>query len=133
MKQAEQVERAKTMYAYSETGAFYFGWMVDVKENINQLSFDVQSFNIDRYTNVELPFEANRINDRVVLLMVKGFAEYQRAQAYYRTFVMDLETMKNAKYAQMPFLISESNYAILAEEKNVEDYIEFFKKEYLKQ
>jgi len=129
----EQVERAKALYAYSETGIFYFGWMVDAKENIHQLSFDVQSFNIERFTDVPLVFESNRISDRHVLLMVKGFADYLRAQAYYRTFVMDLEAMKNAKYENTIFLISEKNYAILEEDKKIEDYIEFFKKEYLKQ
>jgi len=133
MKLADQVERAKALYTHTETGAFYFGWMVDSKENIGLLSYDVQRFNIDRFTNVEFKFETNRIDDRHVLLMVKGLSDYPRARAYYSTFVMDLEAMKNAKYANATFLISESNYAILDEDKKIEDYIEFFKKEYLKQ
>ena len=133
MKLADQVERAKALYTHTETGAFYFGWMVDSKENTGLLSYDVQRFNIERFTNVDLKFETNRIDDRHVLLMVKGLSDYQRARAYYSTFVMDLETMKNARYANATFLISESNYAILAEDKKIEDYIEFFKKEYLKQ
>jgi hypothetical protein len=133
MKLADQVERAKALYTHTETGAFYFGWMVDTKENIGQLAFDVQSFNIERFTNVELKFETNRIDDRHVLLMVKGLSDYPRARAYYSAFVMDLEAMKNARYENATFLISESNYTILEEDKKIEDYIEFFKKEYLKQ
>ena len=133
MRQEEQVERAKALYTYTETGAFYFGWMVDSKENIGLLSFDVQSFIIDKFIDLGLEFETNRIDDRHVLLMVKGLSDYRRAQAYYRTFVMDLEVMKNARYDNVTFLISEDNYAILEEDKKIEDYIEFFKKEYLKQ
>ena len=133
MMQAEQVERAKALYTHTESGAFYFSWMVDAKENVNQLSFDVQIFNIEYFNDAGLEFESNRINDRYVLLMVKGFSEYSRALAYYRRFIMDLDVMKNAKYSNTLFLISVSNYAILEEDKQMEDYIEFFKKEYLKQ
>jgi len=133
MKLVEQAERAKALYSYSETDAHYFVWMVDTKENINQLSFDVQSFNIDRFIDLNLEFERNRINERHVLLIIKEFADMPRAQAYYRTFVMDMDVMKNAGYEYATLLISVSNYAILTEDRNIEDYIEFFKKEYLKQ
>ena len=133
LKLADQVERAKALYTYNETEAHYFGWMVDSKDNINQLSFDVQSFNIERFINIPLEFERNNIDGKHVLLMVKGFADLQRVQGYYRTFVMEPGLMKNAMYKHTTFLISESNYTILNQDKNIEDYIEFFKKEYLKQ
>jgi len=133
LRVVEQVERAKALYEFTQTGAFYFIWMIDSREDINQLSFDVQSFYIERFTNVPLEFERNRINERSVLLMVKGFDDLPRAQAFLRTFMMDIDAMKHARYQNTPFLISEDNYATLAEEKNIEDYIEFFKKEYLKQ
>ena len=133
MRQADQVERAKTLYTYSETGAFIFGWMVDTQENTNQLTYDVQNFNTEHFINVSLEFERTNIDGRHVVFLVKGLADYQRAVAYYRTFLMDFEVMKNAKYEYATFLISESNYTILEQDKNMEDYIEFFKKEYLKQ
>jgi TolA-binding protein len=133
MKQADQVERAKTLYTYNEVGAYYFGWMVDAKENLSQLNFDLLSFNIEHFINVELEVVRNNINNTHVLLMVTGFADMQRAQGYYRAFVMEPELTKNVLYAHTPFIISESNYAILQQDKKVEDYIEFFKKEYLKQ
>ena len=133
MKQAEQVERAKALYAYNPTETYYFVWMVDVKENINLLSFDVQTFNIDYDINNPPEFERNKIDEKHVLLLVKGFENLLRAQAYYRVFVMSTEVMKNVMYSYSTFLISKSNYAILIEDKKVEDYIEFFKKEYLKQ
>jgi len=134
MKQAEQAERAKALYTSDKTGAYYFVWMVDVKENINQLSFDIQLFNTDdRYINDQLAVERNNIDQRHVLLMVKRFENYPRAQVYYRAFVMNTEVTKNAMYQHTPFLISEGNYVILSEDKKVEDYVEFFKKEYLKQ
>ena len=133
MKQAEQVERAKSLYTYDDVGAHYFVWAIDVKENINQLSFDVQIFNTEYYINDQLVFERVNIDVNHVLLMVRGFPDFARAQAYYRNFVMDAEVMKKVMYQNDTFLISPSNYAILEEDKKVEDYIEFFKKEYMKQ
>ena len=133
MRQAEQVERAKALYTYDEIVAHYFAWAIDVKENINQLSFDIQKYNIEHYTNDQLGFERVNIGARYVLLMVKGLPNFASAQNYYRYFVMDSEVMKNVMYQNDTFLITESNLAILEEDKKVEDYIEFFKKEYLKQ
>ena len=133
MLQVEQVERAKALYTYNEAEAHYFVWMVDAKENINQLSFDIQVFNLDRFPDTPLVFETNRIGTQHVLLMVKGFADLRRSQGYYRSFVIDIEATKNARYEYTTFLISESNFAILTEDGKLEDYIEFFKKEYLKQ
>ena len=133
MRQVEQVERAKALYTFNETSAHYFVWMVDTKENINQLSFDIQVFNLEHFPNIQLEFERNRIGDQHVLLIVKSFADLLRAQGYYRSFVMDIEVMKNILYEYSTFLISVSNYAILVEDGKIEDYIEFFKKEYLKQ
>jgi outer membrane protein assembly factor BamD (BamD/ComL family) len=132
MKQTDQAERAKTLYTHTTNDAFIFVWMIDAKENINQLAFDVQSFNIDRFTNVDLKYETVRINDRHVLLTVKGLLDYQRAQAYLRTFVMDLHVTQNARYDHTTFLIADANYRILIEDKKPEDYLEFFKREYIK-
>jgi hypothetical protein len=46
---------------------------------------------------------------------------------------MNQNTMKNVKYQHTPVIISESNYSVLEADKKVNDYIEFFKKEYLRQ
>ncbi len=133
MKQAEQVERAKALYAYNEAEPYYFVWMVASKEDMNQLSFDVLNFNIDHFINSKLEVTRNNIDNSHVLLVVKSFPNLEKAQGYYRSFVMTPDMMKNVKYEHTNFLISESNYRILEQDKKVEDYIEFFKKEYLKQ
>ncbi len=133
MKQVDRVERAKSLYTFTETGAFYFVWMVQAKEDINQLSFDLLNFNLDHYINSKLELIRNNIDSNHVLLVVKGFPALDRVQGYYRSFMMNPVTLKNIKYEQVSFIISEGNYAILDQDKKVEDYIEFFKKEYLKQ
>jgi tetratricopeptide (TPR) repeat protein len=133
MKQADQVERAKSIYTHDTSGTFYFGWAVQAKEDINQLSFDLLNFNLDNYPNTKLEFVRNNINDGYVILVIKSFPDLANVQKYYRSFLMDANTMKNAKQENTPFIISESNYAILDADKKVEDYIEFFKTAYLEQ
>ncbi len=133
MKLADRAERAKSLYTYSETGAYYFCWVVQNKENLNQLSFDLLNFNLDRYPDLKLELVRNQIDNTHILLTVKGLSTFEQAQGYYRSFLMSPETIKNIKNDHTSFIISESNYAILDQDKKVEDYIEFFKKEYLRQ
>ncbi len=134
MKQADQVERAKSIYTHQTTGVFYFGWLIQAKEDINQLSFDVLNFNLDRYANTKLELVRNNIDTDHVILIVQSFPDLAKAQEYYRMFVMNSASVaKNTKYEYTPFIISADNYIVLEGDKKIGDYIEFFKKEYLGQ
>ncbi len=132
MKQAEQVERAKSLYTYTTEGTYYFGWLLDSKEDVNQATFDLLNFNLDRYANarLEAPIR-NNIDNTHIILVVKSFATLADAQNYYQTFVKTTDTHKNVRYAHTPFIISEANYQVLTTDKKVDDYIEFFNAEYL--
>ncbi|MDR2040032.1 MAG: hypothetical protein LBQ60_19080, partial [Bacteroidales bacterium] len=88
---------------------------------------------LDHYLNSNLELVRNTIDDTHVILLVKSFPTFAQAQGYYRSFVMNQNTMKNVKYQHTPVIISESNYSVLEADKKVNDYIEFFKKEYLRQ
>ncbi len=133
LKQADQIERAKSLYTFNPSEAHYFGWVLQAKEDVNQMSFDLLNFNLDHYPNTKLEFVRNNIDNNHVILIVKSFPGLTQAQGYYRSFLLDSNTMKNIKYDHTPFLISESNYIILEKDKRIDDYIEFFKKEYLRQ
>jgi len=130
MKQAEQVERAKTLYKLDKNDVHWFVWFVDRKESINQLWFDLQNFSYEHFINDRLDFERKDINAQKVLLIVKSFSDFQRTNEFYIIFVKDSESKKNIKYEYSVFLISKTNYATMEEDGNINDYIEFFKKEY---
>ncbi|MDR2037822.1 MAG: tetratricopeptide repeat protein, partial [Bacteroidales bacterium] len=46
MKIEEQVERAKEIYTFNTEGTYYFAWILQSKEDLNQLSFDLLNFNL---------------------------------------------------------------------------------------
>ena len=131
LKQQEQVELAKSLYTYNIDEKHYFVWYVDRKENINQLWFDVQNFHSEHFINDRLFFERIDINPQQgIMLVTRGFSDFQHAHRFYEKFLSEPEAKKNILYQYSNFLISESNYAILEEDGNIEIYIEFFKKEY---
>jgi tetratricopeptide (TPR) repeat protein len=130
LKKAEQTERVKSLYTSGETGIHYFVWIVDAKEDINQLSFDLLNFNLDHYMNTKLELTRTVLDDKQTFLMVKSFADRTAAQDYYRSFEKNAGVKKNAKNQPVAVIISEHNFQILETDKKTDDYIEFFKKEY---
>jgi tetratricopeptide (TPR) repeat protein len=134
LKRAEQIEHAEALYTYSEEGPYYFVWVIQSNEDINQLTFDILNFNLDNFPNSKLEVIRNSLNDSRTMLLVRQFPEMEQAQGYYRSFLMNPEaTIKNSKYEHFSFIITEKNYFILEQDRKVEDYLEFFKKEYLRQ
>ena len=131
MRQAEQVERAKTLYvAKNETDTHFFVWMLNSRESINQLWFDLQNFSIEHFINDRLTIERSNFNATNDLLIVKGFTNFQNITLYLTTFAGDRDVKKNINYEYSFFLISEENLSILQKDGNIADYIEFFKTEY---
>jgi tetratricopeptide (TPR) repeat protein len=132
LKKAAQAERVKTLY-HSAKGVHYFAWILLAKEDINQLSFDLLNFNLDHYLNTKLDMSRKPLNEKQIILLVSSFSDSDQAWEYYQTFVKDTNAQKNAKNEHTPVIISEENFKILETDKNTEDYIEFFKKEYQRQ
>ena len=130
LRQAEQVERARTLYTFDAEEPHMFVWMVDSREAMNQLWFDIRNFQIEHFINDRVSFERMDINQRNSFIIVKDFANYQRAMDFYRKFVDEPDYRRNILYEQEFFLISESNFAIMEDDGNIDDYIEFFKTEY---
>jgi outer membrane protein assembly factor BamD (BamD/ComL family) len=133
LKKAEQAERAKSIYSRDETGTHYFIWIVEAKEDINQLSFDLLNFNLDHYINAKLELSRNAFDDNCMMLVVKNFPDPEQALEYYGRFVKNAGVVKNVKNRHTPVIISENNFMILEKDKKTDDYIEFFKQTYLKQ
>ena len=130
LKQAEQIERVKALYTYNEEEIHHFAWRVDSRESMNQLWYDLQLFSTEFFINDRLFIERLDMDARNVLLMMKGFADFQRVREFYLKFISEPEYQKNARYENFVFMISESNFTIMDTESNIDEYIEFFKNEY---
>jgi len=132
LRQIEQVERARTLYTYNEAETHYFVWLVNSRENLNQLEFDLLNYSLDYFIDYQFTYDRVSTDAQRVMLMTKGFPNFDRTQAYYQTFMYEPESKKNVLYEYTAFLISENNLAIMQENRNIDDYIEFFKNEYFR-
>jgi len=133
LKQIEQVERAQVLYTYIENEPHYFVWMIDSRENVTQLLFDLQAYAADYFVDYQFEYERVNFDARRIFLMASGFLNFDRTRAFYQTFTLEPESKKNVLYEYNVFLISQRNFIVMESEGNLEDYLEFFKKEYLKQ
>ena len=130
LRQTEQIERARTLYTYNEEEPHLFVLMVDARENMNQLMFDIRSFEVEYFINDRLMIERIDINPRTTFMTVKGFSGFQRAMEFYHSFLSETDYHKNIQHDYSIFMITENNFEKMDNEGNIEDYLEFFKLEY---
>ncbi|MDR0714961.1 MAG: tetratricopeptide repeat protein [Bacteroidales bacterium] len=131
MKKTAQAQRAQSLYSLNSAETHYFAWILSVKEDFNQLSFDLLNFNLDHYLNTKLEVSRAAFDENHILLIVKSFPDAAQAETYYQTFVKTPNATKNVKNEHTSIIISESNFSILEKDRKIDDYVEFFKKEYL--
>jgi len=100
--------------------------------NINQASFDVISYNIDNYTNLNYRTEGSLVDNRYIIITVSGFQKYQQALEYYISFSAE-KLVRNPSASKMyPFIISSANRKVLDNDKKPERFLLFFNENYLK-
>jgi hypothetical protein len=65
------------------------------------------------------------------LVFVQGFPNTKKAQDYITAIITDQEVFLELDRALLSqFLISEKNFTVFYKKKNVEEYLEFFMKNY---
>jgi tetratricopeptide (TPR) repeat protein len=100
--------------------------------NINQASFDVISYNIDNYTNLNFKTEGTLVADKYIMITVSGFKEYSMVMDYYTLFSTE-KIVRNPSGSKMySFIISSDNLKVLNNDKKPERYLLFFQENYLK-
>jgi tetratricopeptide (TPR) repeat protein len=99
--------------------------------NINQVTFDVISYNIDNYTNKNYRTEGALIENKYIMITVSGFADTMTALEYYKSFRTDQIIRNPSKSTMMTFIIGKKNLETLGKDKTPERYRLFFKEKYL--
>jgi tetratricopeptide (TPR) repeat protein len=133
LKIEEEKEIAGELYIVDTTLNHIFILIIENPAfNINQAAFDVISFNIDNYTNLNYRTEGTLVDNKYILIKVSGFEEYSDAMDYYRSFSAD-EPVRNPSDSRMySFIINDDNLRVLNEDKNPERYLLFFTDNYQK-
>ena len=100
------------------------------KKQLDQLSFNILNFNLDNFDMLNLSIDKETIGTSSVI-KIQPFKDRDEAYMY----LLELKGNENiykdvAKDKTTSFIISDSNYKILIDNKNIERYLLFFNNNY---
>lgn len=131
LKTEEDKEVAREIYSDDKTSPQIFALVIpDPSFNINQATFDIISYNIDRYTNRNFRTSGTLIDDKYIMITVTGFRNFDEAVEYYLNLRVESEIRNQTGAKMIKFLIGTKNMEILEKDKNPERYHLFFLENY---
>ena len=113
----------------------YFVFVIPTLD-IDQPAFvsGIEQFNTANYANLNLKVEVQPLDDIRQVVLISGLPDRETARPYFDKVVnnRDLYTpLRNGNYRN--FLITKENYETFLKEKNITDYMDFYKRFYLGQ
>jgi hypothetical protein len=116
-------------------GEQYFVFVIPVL-GIDQPAFisGIEQFNTASYSNLNLKVDLKQIDEVRQVVRISGLPDLETARLYFTKVVNNRDLyvpLRNATYRN--FLVTETNYNIFLEEKNIVEYMDFYKKFYLGQ
>lgn len=100
--------------------------------NKQQLLENLRSFNQSSYTNLNLQVSESTLDDFRILVQISGLPDKETAVEYLRTIVQNrsiFTPLENADYRN--FITTPENLAIFIREKNITEYMDFYRQFYL--
>lgn len=133
LKIEEDKEIARELFRIDTARTHTFSLIItDPAFDINQAAFDVISYNIDTYTNMNYRTEGTLMGSDFIMINVSGFKNYTEAIEYYHNFNIREHIRNNKEIRMFSFIISDENLTVLNREANPEQYLLFFSDNYLK-
>ena len=122
-------------YDKNTEGEHYFVFVIPTL-NIDQPAFisGIEQFNTANYANLNLKVEVRPLDDIRQIVMISGLPDYETAQPYFNKVVNNRDLyvpLRNGNYRN--FLITKANFDVFLKEKNIIDYMDFYKRFYLGQ
>lgn len=131
IKEKEETQAALITYNKNENETHYMIFSVPLNFNINQLNFNVLNFNLDFFDNKNLTIDRLNFNNEI-LLVIKSFKNKNEALEYFKKIINHKDIYKDTGNQNVKtFVINESNFKTLQQEKNTSKYLKFFLQYYL--
>ncbi len=130
----ELAKEAMGMYANKPQAEHYFVLMVDNKQvNVSATKIRISDYNKQQHAIKGLSASSLVFNDSTQMITVNRFGNADDAMRYYRAITSSVYVFPDGMTkAHTAFVISTENYPILYQDKNIDKYIQFFNKVYLK-
>ncbi|SDC47888.1 type IX secretion system periplasmic lipoprotein PorW/SprE [Williamwhitmania taraxaci] len=127
-----KTDASKLSITYTDSdGEQYFMVVITNKMDLNRVKFNLVSFNLDNYINDNLNIASSQLNQSFNQIVVDVFPNKAKALDYYQRIKTQPDLFLNATAEECTFfLISKENYALFVAEKNIQNYLIFFKQYY---
>ncbi|MFA8450806.1 MAG: tetratricopeptide repeat protein [Bacteroidales bacterium] len=125
--------KADSLYSYDPNAKFYVGIVVaNSNVNINALKIKIADFNKKFYRTREFKVQSILLNNQFTFISIRAFETAQPALSY-RDNIDNSEYVFSAvlKEDYFTFIISQENYPILYNEKNIGGYLKFFEQKFI--
>jgi len=111
---------------------FYVVVISGTNVDVGKLKFRISNFNVEKYDEDFFEVASTVLDEDMQIITVKNFTNKKVGMNYYQAITADpkvYEDMKDTDYRH--FIISKDNYTRLYKNKNVFQYIQFFRDNYL--
>ena len=120
---------AQSSYTLNE-GKHYFALLFSNEENINELIFTIESYNIAQFPEEDYEVSITDIGNNYSMLLVKEFRSRKAATDYSSKVHKDRALEQFGAPNFKALLITPENFDLLRLNKNLVDYLEFFNTRY---
>lgn len=126
-----ELKSGQGKYIYNSTDNHLFILVFpNTAGSVNKAKTSFSDFNTASYTDYNLKVSSNFIDADNQLIVVKSFPDKEKAMNYFLGFKLDERNVTEYREGFTYFIISEQNYAALYVDKNVQEYVDFFQKNY---
>ena len=132
---SESVEEKVSPYNDNVDDEHFFVFVIP-RLNIDQPAFisGIEQFNLANYQTLQLKVEVKPLDDLRQIVLISGLPDKDAAMPYFRKVVQTRSLyvpLREGNYRN--FLTSKENFGIFLQEKNILDYMDFYKRVYLGQ
>lgn len=128
-KTMDEIEK---LYQFKPETRHFLAVIISKKADLNQLKFNIINFNLDFYIQESYDIESKSFNEYFTIAAIKDFKNSDKGLQYWNKFRTEQDRIfqdVNAEEYEF-FVITESNFKKLTEEKMIRDYLLFYKKYY---
>lgn len=123
-----------SVYTANPESVHFFMALVDAsKTNINALKIRLSDFNTKYYSTAQVKINSIIYQGDIQIITVGNFENADKALSYYDAVINNSYiTSQLSNVNENVFVVSVDNYPIFYREKNIEEYLKFFNRVYLK-
>lgn len=129
----EEEKKSPELYSLNKESTHYYVMVVaDSIINVDDLKRELSDYNAKFFRLKKLRTSNMLLNTELHIIMVKNFGDSENGIDYFKSIrenLSSLPSLPKDKYRE--FIISAENFPVLYKDKQIDEYLSFFQKNYL--